>query len=75
MLTVTFTDPRDLRDPRDSKDQIVGESDGAHCDGLLCGVYQEDENGQPNELEPHHHLVLRGEDPPTSPRYYPIWGG
>jgi hypothetical protein len=63
----------ETRHPKESEQRIIGEDDGAHCDGLKCGVYQEDENGQPIEVGPHHHIVLRGEDPPASPLYYPIF--
>lgn len=71
-MKIRFTG-EDIRDPLMSEQVMVREESAAHCDGLECGKYCEDENGDPMEPGPHYHLVVYGVNPPTSRRVTPIF--
>lgn len=61
----------DIRNPNDSSFLLVHNEAAAHCDGGVCGTYHE-ENGVALTPLPHSHLVITGQDPATTPRYYRI---
>ena len=71
MATVTFR-AEDLRDPWDSERTLIGEEDAADCDGVVCGEAFSDEYGEMVQPDPHHHIVVSGEEPKASARYYLI---
>ncbi len=70
MAIIHFTD-EEARNPEDSKLTLVHNEDAAGCNGEVCGRYYE-ENGVPLKPRPHGHLVITGQEPATTPRYYPI---
>jgi len=61
----------DLRDPQYSEVTLVRGEDAAHCEGGVCRELFRvgDEESGPG---PHHHLVVSGEIPTASPRYYAV---
>ena len=61
-----------LRDPNDSASKLVRNEDAAYCDGIVCGQAFQDEDGEMIEPNPHHHVVVSGEEPKAGPRYFPI---
>lgn len=63
-----------LRRPENSAETVIGEESAAHCDGLICGQYCEDEDGEPILPGPHHHLTVQGHNPETRVARYPIFG-
>ena len=79
-MMITFT-AADLRDPMDSDEVFVAiegpieREDGGYC---YCHPANVDETTTAERLESfplHFHLVLSGQRPEASPRYYelPVW--
>ena len=63
MATITIT-VEDLRDPFDSERQLIHLDCGLECSGEYCSTFQ--------VSEPHEHVVVSGENPKTSPRYFRV---
>ena len=64
---------KDLRNPGDSGEQLIRNESARDCDGLVCGTAVFSDDGQSVPRIPHdHHLVVFGDNPPTSARYFPI---
>ena len=70
-MSIQFSEA-DLRHPAHSLTVNVRIEFPQDCDGLVCGLYREDENGQPIQPRPHLHLIIQGEDPTTSPRVFAV---
>lgn len=63
----------DLRNPSDSKSVVIAAEGAADCDGSECLELFYDEYGEAIDRGPHHHLIVTGQDPPTSPHRFAIW--
>ncbi len=64
-----------LRDPRRSKETVISSEEALFCDGSECDPYRVFlEEEEPELMQPHWHLIVRGKSPEAGPRRYPIWG-
>src|SRR5471030_2132638 len=64
---------KDLRHPGDSSDQLIRNESVRDCDGLVCGTAVFSDDGQSVSRIPHdNHLIVSGDNPLTSARYFPI---
>jgi hypothetical protein len=63
-----------FREPRASGQQVVISLEEAlSCDGLECGASEFSGERELELLQPHWHMIVKGESPVAGPRCYPIW--
>ena len=63
-----------LRDPLKSDVTNTRIEPAIDCDGIVCGLWSPshpDDIGP--DLDPHYHLTIHGDNPPTTERFLPFF--
>lgn len=60
----------DVRDPMNSCGTGLWIEDAADCDGSVCGSLASDPDGSVIYPPLHHHIVVKGQNPETTPRRF-----
>jgi hypothetical protein len=65
--------PEDLRKPEDSDTLLIRIEPVRNCDGIVCGNSLILDGGDVVSTVLHdRHIVLSGDNPPVSPRYFAV---